>query len=366
MNAEIERRSQVAREGVIDCDIHPLMRSASHLKTYLVREWHEYYDAYGSFTRGEAFVGANNYPEAAPLLSRRDSYPKNGGPPGSDLEFMQEQFLDPFGVEYGVLQVLAPNGGNQRNVHFGAAVCSAVNEWQLAEWTSRDSRLKGSILVAQEFPETAIAEIELRAKDPSFVQVMFNQRTLEPMGRQRYRGIIAAAVAHDLPIGVHSGGRNGQPALPGGGWPSYTAEQQTLSVTAMQSLVTSLVLEGVFEEFPQLRVALIEGGFTWLPPLMWRLDRLWKRWRPELPHVRRPPSEYIREHCWLSTQPMEHGDDTRYLREVFDHIGWDRLCYASDYPHWDFDDPRYAFPLSMSGEERRKITYDNAKNLFRL
>jgi uncharacterized protein len=212
----------------------------------------------------------------------------------------------------------------------------------------------------------AIAEIDRRANDANFAQVMLNQRTLEPIGRQRYREIIAAAVAHDLPIGVHSNGRNGHPALPGGGWPSYTVEQQTLSVTAMQSLLTSLVFEGVFEEFPRLRVALIEGGFTWLPPLTWRLDRLWERWRSELSKVPRPPSEYIREHVWLSTQPMEHGDDSRYLREVFDLIGWDRLCYASDYPHWDFDDPRYAFPFPMSEAERRLITYDNAKSLFRL
>ena len=48
-----------------------------------------------------------------------------------------------------------------------------------------------------------------------------------------------------------------------------------------------MVLEGVFEEFPKLRVLLVETGFAWAPALCWRLDQHWERMRDEVPHVKR-------------------------------------------------------------------------------
>ena len=47
-------------------------------------------------------------------------------------------------------------------------------------------------------------------------------------------------------------------------------------------------------------------------------------------------------------------------------IGFDCILFASDYPHWDFDDPVLALPPSLTEEQRRMIYGDNAKKLYRL
>ena len=104
-----------------------------------------------------------------------------------------------------------------------------------------------------------------------------------------------------------------------------------------------MIIEGLFEQFPDLKVVLIEAGFGWLPALGWRLDSTGSGWR-EVPHLKRAPSEYIREHFWVSTQPMEEPEHPDHLIDAMRWIGCDRILFASDYPHWDFDDPVLALP----------------------
>ncbi len=274
MSTQLAPESATAtRLKIIDCDIHPLLRKPSDIRPYLSPVWHEHFDVYGNGLR-QPFAAGDLYPKAAPYISRRDAWPPSGGPPGSDLEFMRQQHLDPMNVEFGILQVLAPTGANQRNLDFGAALCSAVNDWQLAEWMDREPRLRGSLTVPQDFPEAAVAEIRRHGRSGKFAQVSVAQRTLEPIGRRRFWPIFAAAVEHGLPLGIHSGGNAGHPIVPGGGWGSFYAEQHQAIGFAMQAIVTSFVMEGVFEEFPGLKVVLIEGGCGWLPALTWRMDRL--------------------------------------------------------------------------------------------
>ena len=188
-------------------------------------------------------------------------------------------------------------------------------------------------------------------------------RTAEAHGRRRYWPIYEAACEAGLPIGVHVFGYAGY-ASSNTGWLSYYVEEMTEHETSTSALLTSMIMEGVFEEFPQLKLVLIEAGFAWLPALGWRLDRNWHRLKAEVPHVKRPPSEYIRENVWVSTQPMEEPEQPSDLTDIIDWIGWDRMLFASDYPHWDFDDPHLAIPPSFGEARRRGILSDNAKALY--
>jgi predicted TIM-barrel fold metal-dependent hydrolase len=131
-------------------------------------------------------------------------------------------------------------------------------------------------------------------------------------------------------------------------------------------MVASLVIEGVFETFPTLRVVSLEGGFVWAAPLAWRMDRLFERYRGEVPHLKLKPSEYIRRNFYLATQPMEEPTNRRHLTDAVKWIGTDRLLFSSDYPHWDFDDPVRAITAAFGRDAQSQILNGNARAVYRL
>jgi predicted TIM-barrel fold metal-dependent hydrolase len=254
---------------------------------------------------------------------------------------------------------------SQQNLEFGAAIQRAINEWQLAFWSDREPRLKASILAGQDDIEYAIAEIERCAKLGRYVQINVCPRANEPLGRRRYWPIYARAQELGLPLGIHVGGYGGH-APTGGGWPSYYVEEHQSNAHSVAAQLSSLVIEGVPERFPRLKIVFIEGGFGWIPATCWRMDQHFASFRSEVPHLKRRPSEYVKEHFWFTTQPIDEPDEAKHLRSLIEWVGVDRLLFSSDYPHWDFDDPRFAFKTPLSEVERRKIFSDNARAIYKL
>lgn len=355
-------RVRTAKLRVVDCDIHPAMTSWNEVRPFLEKRWMDHLATFGSHLR-HGLSEALSHPRMSPDAARVDAYPAEGGPPGSSLDLMRSQHLDANGIETGVLVPLRWNPGSQRNLDLGAALCAAMNCWQAENWVSREPRLRASILVPQEDTVASVREIEARAGDPRFVQVLLLPRTDEPLGRRRYWPIYEAAARNNIPVAIHVGGTGGHPST-GGGWPSYYMEEHHAVSGTMQAVVISFVLEGVFERFPTLRVVIMEGGLGWIPSLSGRLDKHWARLRDEVPHLKRKPSDYIKQHFWFTTQPMEEPERPAHLEALFDQIGWDRILFSSDYPHWDFDDPRYAFKMPLSDARRQQVLFDNARTFY--
>lgn len=351
---------KATRLAIVDCDIHNTVPSEKTLLRYLPERWRRHHEIFG----GRGHAGAY-YPRANIHAARTDSWPPSGQPPGSDLDFLRQQLLDYWGISYGILNPLIGAGG-QLNLEYGAALARAINDWQIEEWLAPEPRLRASIIVAYEDGELAAAEIDRRADDPRFVQILLVARTAEPLGRRKYWKMYEAAERHNLPIGIHFGGSGGAP-ITGAGWPSFYIEDHAGMPASFQPQVASLIFEGVFERFPGLKIILIEGGFAWLPSLMWRMDRAYQLLRDEVPHLKRRPSEYLRDHVWITTQPMEEPPQPRQFLELLEQLGMnDRLMFATDYPHWDFDAPDEAVPATLDPELRRAILAENALALYRL
>jgi predicted TIM-barrel fold metal-dependent hydrolase len=61
---------------------------------------------------------------------------------------------------------------------------------------------------------------------------------------------------------------------------------------------------------------------------------------------------------------MEEPDPPEHLRDTIGWIGWDRLLFATDYPHWDYDDPAQSLRLRVQPQEREAFFIGNARTLY--
>jgi predicted TIM-barrel fold metal-dependent hydrolase len=344
---------------MIDADLHNEPPSLQALYPYLPDHWVDYCNE-------SAFVGpdASDYPKNAPITARPNSKPADG-PPGSDLDILRQQALDTTNTEIGILNC-AYRVASVHNQDLAASLATAVNHWQVDEWLDKEPRLRASIVVPSQNPERAAAEIERWGDHPGFVQVILPVRSEAPYGNLRYDPIYAAAARHDLVVGIHYGGAPGHPSTPSG-WALTYLEEYAGMAQVFQSQLISLIIEGVFDRFPTLRMAMIEGGWTWLPSLCWRIDKEWKGLRHNTPWVRRPPSAYVREHMRFSWLPLDAPPTTSQFLQVIEQLeSEDLLLFATDYPHWHFDTLEEIMPASLPDSLRRKILAENARSFYRL
>jgi len=156
------------------------------------------------------------------------------------------------------------------------------------------------------------------------------------------------------------------------GYPTSYIQWHTCLSQNFAAHTVSLVCDGVFQKFPRLKFVLIEGGVSWLAPLMWRLDKNYKALRSEVPWLTRLPSEYIKEHVRLTTQPIEEPADPRDLLRIFEIIDAERtLMYSSDYPHGGCRFPN-SVDIALSWREQlgdetfAKIANGNARRFLRM
>ena len=342
----------------IDCDIHPAVPNTKALLPYFDDYWQEQLQSRGV---DRLSFSMSSYPPNAPISARPDWRPK-GARPGSDFEMLKTQALDTFGTRYAICNLLF-GASALHSEDMAAVFCTALNDWLAREWLDRDPRLRASIVVPTESPDLAVEEIERRAADRRFVQILMLAMGEKPLGRRSFWPIYRAAEKYGLPIGVHAGSSYRQ-APTSTGWPSYFFEDYVNLAGAFESQLLSLISEGVFAKFPDLKFVFAESGFCWLPAFMWRASKTWRGVRAEIPWVKRAPAEIIRDHIRVTIQPVDAPPDPEQLEMIIEQIGSDRmLMFSTDYPHWQFEGTD-ALPAPLAGDLARKVLHDNAMETY--
>jgi predicted TIM-barrel fold metal-dependent hydrolase len=157
-------------------------------------------------------------------------------------------------------------------------------------------------------------------------------------------------------------------------WPSHPMNTQlaiggSLLFIGNARVVTNLILSGMFDRHPDLRMVSVESGVGWIPFILETLDYEMSENAPEeLGQLEKKPSEYFRSNLY-ATFWFERNRDK--LPELVEAVGEDNILFETDFPHPTCLYPR---PLdsveskmaTLSPDARGKILGENARRLYRL
>jgi predicted TIM-barrel fold metal-dependent hydrolase len=297
-----------------------------------------------------------------------DTYPEGSAVAGSDPRMTLEQAVG--GHEFSVLgyhEGLLTAGLN--NYLMARAATRAANRWTIDEWLSSDDRFRALVLVCTSVPESAAEDVREFGVHPGMVGVALAANGLgRPFGHACYHDIYEAAVEFGLPVIIQAGSdaigaMDGTPTA--GGLPATYAEYATHSTQALMGHVSSLVIDGVFEKFPTLRVLCVGSGAGWLPPFAWRLDYWYKVNSHELPWLKRAPSTYFRDNVRIATTSLERPRRVGELDALWaSWPGFERmLMYASGYPTREAESAS-SVAGRIPSEWHQAVFHDNAAEFF--
>src|ERR1700759_1172149 len=298
---------------------------------------------------------------------RADTFPDDGNFAGSDPAMMFRQVIMEAGSD---LIILGPLNGGAQTDQEAHAIQVAPNHWKDNCWLDRENnwhqRSRGSICVAIQAPDEGAREIEHWAGHPLMSQVLIHAEPRPAWGHPKYDPIWAAATRHNLPVACHLGrGQHNELPMSPVGFMTYNHDLMVSYSMLAANQGMSLIFDGVFERSPALKIVLLEHAFNWILPLMWRMDAVYEARGPEN-GLKRKPSDYVKDHIWVTTQPPAYPEDKLELTKALEWMEADKiLLFSSDYPHWTYDDPQWVakhIPAAM----REQIMFGNGIGVFHL
>jgi predicted TIM-barrel fold metal-dependent hydrolase len=249
-----------------------------------------------------------------------------------------------------------------------AAMVRAYNRWGADMRASS----KGHVLVSSPIPlnDVGRAVEEIRyAHDELGVRTFwarpdeFNQRTL---GDRYYDPIwellqdlgVAFATHEFMGLRGNSFGHER--------FRSFVEWHATVHTFEAMGAMMSMIVHGVFERFPRLRVSFMEAGCGWLPSWLGRIDEQLELAGKEFPELSMSATDYFKRNCWISTECED-----KFVADVIRWFGDGRILYESDFPHPDSKYPHSVDeflglePHLISLASKRKILWDNAIDFYR-
>ena len=349
---------------IVDCDVHA-NEPPEALAPYIDMPWRRSLELLG---RGpQRYLDIPGY---APILNLDPPFPDRGiGNRTVTTARQMRDELDELSIDVGIL---FPDNLLKiavfPHVDYAAALGRAYNAWLADAWVSRETGLYGAVLAVPQDPKDAAEQIRTYGADDRFVAVYLPVAGLRPLwGDRMYDPIYEAAEEMGLPVMLHSVGII-HPHFP------FNLEHVESRIVrhpinhefALMANLFTMLTSGVPVRYPDLEIVFTEGGVSWVPFCMWRMDKEYAEIPTGAPFLERPPSDYIKE-MYFCTQPIEEPERARDLLTMIDLFdGRDKVIFASDWPHHDFDHPRTVLNMPFDAELKRNIMGETARRLFKL
>jgi predicted TIM-barrel fold metal-dependent hydrolase len=257
-----------------------------------------------------------------------------------------------------------------------AAACRAYNNW-LHDYCAADpNRLYGAGVIPLQDIDAAIAEMRRCVEQLGFKAVMIRPapyRGRKKLNHSDYDPFWAAAAATGCPIGVHPSphgdmlnscrllGLDEGVTEPTAG---LALQQGITNAVDLQLALAYFVLGGICERHPDLTVAFLEGTGGWIVPMLERFDHQFKIFGSR--DQKGLPSELFARQCMISFDPDEVA-----LAFTVEHLGADKVLWASDYPHPDAKIPGVVKELeeavqSLPAASQAQVKGGSARRFYRL
>ncbi len=285
----------------------------------------------------------------------------------SDMDYRLAE-MDRFGVDMHLLSITAP-GVQAFEPSLGADMAEHANDHLAKAVKAHPTRLAALGAVAPQSPERAAREVKRIMTELGFGGVIINSHTQgEFLDGEKFWPIFEALVAHDAPLYIHPNFPAPSMIEP---YSHYGMMGALWGFGAECSLhVVRLIMAGVFDRFPKLKIVLGhlgEGLPFWLGRLDNRYANILRRGGLEplgMKTLQRLPSDYFRSNFHITTSGMNTDPPLEFALKMF---GPDRIMFAIDYPFEQTEEAVgfiRAAPLEPGA--MRKITHETAQTVFNI
>jgi predicted TIM-barrel fold metal-dependent hydrolase len=183
-------------------------------------------------------------------------------------------FLDETGISSSVLYpTFGLAVGRFVSHHWAIAACRAYNTWLYEKFTSKNSRLKGMALLPIQDVDAAVVELRRAVNEFGMLGGMLpsnGEGIKDHLGAKMYWPIYEEAEKLGCALAVHVGSLH---HLGMDGFSTYYPVHALGHPFGIAIQAAGLLAHGIFERFSGIRVAFLEGGSTWVPFFLDRLDR---------------------------------------------------------------------------------------------
>lgn len=259
-------------------------------------------------------------------------------------------------------------GRDYRNPQLATAAVAAYNTWHAEYCSIAPARLMPVGLIAPQEPAAMASEARRCVQELGMKGLVMRPNPVA--GRNWhdpvYWPFYAAVEELGVPLAFHETAGGRLPSAGGDRFDNHLMSHAPQHPFEQMLAMESMILGGILERCPRLKVVFLESGCAWLTYWLWRLDEhieyMGSLFAPQLTLT---ATEYFQRQCYIST---EADEDT--LKYVVDRVGDDRIVFATDYPHPDGKFPhaveKFLETPGVSEETKRKILWDNSVSLYNL